>query len=381
MRWLVIVALVYLIGWNPFPFPSVYDNLVYFEGARSLLDSGSYSIFGEKIMSWPPGFSLLLIPFSSSIFLAKGFVLFTAFLSWWLIVLYLKKEQREWPILILVLFALSPDVFQSGTRVMSEYPYILFSFGFLLCLDDLKSRRTLFWTLLTAFLLLFSIQIRLVGVALMAPVLLQLYERRKEGNLPEMVVALFGFFSFLCWEIYKQILLLMDVDTGKVYHTIGTFQDLDFITLWRALADSLFSVRFYDSFYPHLLYLILPVLLIVGALKQKKIRASDSYVIAMLFILFLFPYKGGRYFVPILPFLFSYLLSLHRFIPKLAPALVLLYLAYDGVLLFYGNGTTYNAMISRTPEEFYRGYWKEIYLGNVRNEEVKNYTQYFEEER
>src|SRR5262245_17137082 len=63
--WLVLLPLaIYAIALNPHFLPATFDNILYYFGAVSLANEGSFQFREKYISDWQPGFSALLaLPF------------------------------------------------------------------------------------------------------------------------------------------------------------------------------------------------------------------------------------------------------------------------------------------------------------------------------
>lgn len=376
---LFLPIIPYLLALNPYLTPSTYDNIVYFEGARSIVESFTYSIDGIHIIGWPFGLSgLLAIPFSlgfDQVMIAKGLILCTALFSWQLIYQLLKEEKRPFPLLSTILFALSPFALQSGSRILSEYPFTLLSMLFLLLLSRIGNKNSIKWTVGAAITLFGVILLRPIGIALMIPIFVAIWQKR-QWTLHYLSVLCIGLTAFFVWKGYTIWVEQTVVPLGKNYIQLDSFLHFEPHLVLRELGNYLLELHLIFSqgnTWGYLFSILVLCVAIIGYFQTPKCaqrRGTDAYILCTLCILSIAHWKLSRYLLPIAPFLFSYILGgIGRFmsdrsVTKLAAIWSVGYLCFNGALLTIGNGHTYgglSVLASPTPEHFYKGYWGDLY--------------------
>lgn len=339
----------YLAALNPFFLPGVYDNLVYFFGAASLVEQGSIQFRGLPIVDWPPMVSVLLaIPFLfglESVVAAKGIIILCAAVGLLLALRLFRLERRPAPVLTLVLFAMLPTSFLMGTRIMSEWPYFMASLLFLLALHFLRDpgracfqgRKWNFWGLAvgTGFLLGIASLTKFTGVLLGLAIIAQAVWKLRQhpgtflgkgsnwrAILPEGIVATIGATCFLAWMARIQWQTITGVAPRSEYYHYGFvpehFGGFDFSGLLQGITDLFFHT---EAFLGRLGLVGWPTTILCGAfgmlvlyglwirLRSKESSPADWYVIGNL-LLFggLSTNQQTRYLMPIAPFLIGYFL-------------------------------------------------------------------------
>ncbi|MBI2951963.1 hypothetical protein HYY27_07710, partial [bacterium] len=180
--------LLYGVALNPYFLPSQYDDILYYYGAKSLAENGSYQFNGLYITDWPPALPALLATLFllglESVWVAKSLILLFAGLGLLLTYRLFEREGRPHPLIVGLLFALLPSSFTMGTRIMAEWPYIAISLLFFILLDLLNGRRrSIPFAVLTGAVLGLASLTRWAGVFLGAAVLSQAFARirRRRG--------------------------------------------------------------------------------------------------------------------------------------------------------------------------------------------------------
>lgn len=406
---LTLPLLLYAAAVNPYLRPGVYDNVIYYYGALSLAQNGSFAYNGAYISDWGPVLSLLLATpmlFGlTGVWISKVMILLTVFLGCVAVYRCLRKEGRSYPLVTTVLFALSPVAYSSGTMVMKEWLYLAVSFLFLTLLAH-KSRPEqqvrdglVLGVLLAVASLTWYIGVFL-GTAVITKALINIRGRKEGGLLSgvkrEVIAAAFGAAIFLGWRF--KLALQVTVGTADSYYfapdsllalLLNGFKDFSLAGQAGQVTDTVFMASkiagrigvggvLIDIF-------SLGVCLLIGwgavsGVRARGVRPSDGYVVGIIALSFLYYAKAPRYILPVAPFLISYIItgaiSLKEMMPQLkvpraAGAVVVagwlaFYVALDGYLLLRGNpGGTHNGLcwvLSRTPEDFYNGYWRDLYL-------------------
>lgn len=388
---LALPLLFYLLALNPYLAPDTYDNVVYFEGAQSLAHQGTYQSGGEWITDWPPMMSsLLALPMLlgfDSVWAAKVVVLVTVALGIFFAYRLLEQEERPLPLLSCFLCLITPVGFLWGGRVMTEWPYLCLSFLFLIGLGKLRRHYSLALVFGCGILFGASLLTRYMGVALVAALAVQAWERLRSGDSkrfwPEASVlaiggALFTGFWLIPWFWIRRFLGV----ASKYYENWDFLQWPNISALFTALRDFFF----FDSAWASnsKLWIIALALLCTAfftlwglalSFYRGRHRPTDAYVSVVLLLFVFHDTHWTRYVLVVGPLLFSYLFLGTQMLwshPKwrvftrgLLLAYVLGLLSMDVYLLARGNGRTYNGLsylASPTADAYYAGNWRDLYV-------------------
>lgn len=401
---LSLPLLLYGAAVNPYFPPGTYDDIVFYYGARSLVESGSFQFAGKYIVDWAPGLSVLLaIPMwlgFGSVWAAKLCILLCVGTGLFLTFRYLQGEDRPRPLLTCALFALLPTGFMMGTRLVTEWPFIALSFLFLGLLQALGGqRRGLPLAVLAGLVLGAASLTRWIGVLLGAAVLSQALSRMRAERargfrsiLPEFIAAAVGAAAFCLWKLK----LAWQIDSGTAapstyypgYWYLEIFTGSDFASLPSRVGDLFFQLsslsRYLgtDGSAMRLAVWVVPGLLTVwGAVclfRRRGLRPGDWYALATLVLFALLKHNPQvRYLLPIAPFLLSYFLAgldgafgaLGNLRGRAGLAVLVTWamalVALDGYLLFRGNVTGSHAglcmLASPDADSFYKGQWRDLY--------------------
>lgn len=348
---------------NPFFLPGVYDNLVYFYGAVSLVEQGSIQFRGLPIVDWPPVVSVVLaIPILfglESVVAAKVIIILCAAAGLLLARQLFQGEKRPFPVLTLVVFVLLPTSFLMGTRIMSEWPYFLASILFLYALHRMRAAdqgspgdsKWRFWglTLGTGLLLGIASLTKftgvLLGLAIIAQVVwklrlhpdgLTIGRRIWRTILPEGLVAVIGASCFLAWKAKIQWETMTGVAPASEYYRYGLvpghFGGFDLGGLLLGITDLFFHTeavlgRLGAVGWPSVLLAGSFGLFVLGGLwirlRSPESSPADWYVLGNL-LLFggLVTNQQTRYLMPIAPFLIGYFFISCQHLPALYRALI-----------------------------------------------------------
>lgn len=406
---------LYFAALNPYFIPDVYDNVTYFFSARSIADHGEFSFQGEPVRRWPPVFPCLLAILQwvglRSLIFSKLLVIASVGISLALMHKLWVAEQRPRPILVCTLTACLPWSLLTGSTLLSEWPCMALSFGFLLVVRRLNGGGHP-WrdALLAGVLLGLSGLTRwvavLLGVTLVAQIVQKLIARRGLKSIgPELLAGTLGAALIGAWLVLhvQAANRIPGFDAGMgqdVIDVVGPVEGqrvawyYEMPTAVRA-SDRLTNLLFFQS--KPLSYLdldghtigllaMLPVLLmllgVAARVRHRRIVPSDFYALATLGLFSYFALHQMRYFVPIAPFLIHYLgagvnalgeLLASRRVEQYAVKTVKVGLgawyvwlvALSCVLLVTGNARTFSGLsplASPSPEAFYRGHWRDLYL-------------------
>ena len=412
LAWIYVAILgFHLLALNPYLFPQIYDNVVYYLGAQSIAEMSSFSFNGVPVVDWPPGFSLALaLPFwlfGASVMAAKLFVFASLAVGLLLLWRLLAIEDRRHALLILGMFALLPATCKSSMQVMSELPYFAISVWVLLLIHRMRENRSL--VLASAVGLLFGAAslTRWVGIALGAAILFQflahLWARGLvagfRSSTPEIVAGALGFVIFVAWQVHIRLLVASGEASFQFYEGTGAFHNFRPDAILLGITDLFFSserlLRFagLDSDSPLFFLMPIPAAITLLGLAIRSTRleqvGSSAYTWAVLLIFLLVREKHTRYLLPIAPFLLSaFFIGLGALVQKMglresrplrrvAAALVAgwlgLSLLINVYLLVYGNQNNHagvNILASPDAGSFYLGEWRDLYLACERIREI-----------
>ena len=368
----------------------MYDDVLYFEAARSLLATGRFSYAGEPIVDWPPGFPGLLAGLFAlvgpSVAAGKVLVLASVLVASVCLGMLFRREERRFPLGITLAWCVLPTSFLAAARLMSEWPFAALSLCFLYSLDRMRATRAVGWIFASALLFAAAILVRYAGVILGVAVLAQLTltlrgERTRRAIASDLFVGLVGAVAFVGWELHAR-----SIGTAR-YHRSGFLSHANPQDLLTGIADLIFEARklgplgdFGSIAVPALglSVLCLATVGLVARVRAKKIFPSDCYAVAGIGLFLVLEWKFARYLIPLAPWIFSWVIdgwaaiqkAAHSIRPldRLVPAAVALWflamLLGDGLLIARGNLRDHGGLsllASPTPETFYRGYWLELY--------------------
>jgi hypothetical protein len=390
---------IYLLAINPWFIPTQHDDVLYYFGARSILESGTFSLGGTPITDWPPLFPLLLAGLMSvlgtSIWVAKFMVFASVAVGIRLIYSVAKAYAFPWPRAIAAITALLPISLINGSTVLSEWPYIVLSMLFLYALHRLAEKRTIRWALAAGGLLAMASLTRFVGVLLGAAILLQAWKFMREKGpravLPELLASLIGGSIWVAWKIRSSLLIENGLAPSGVYdrpdYYLHRFGQISLFDLLSKIESVLFSFGKVFESVLHVSWLAIPLAIAIGAailwgliirVKKRGFSGVEAYVGITLLLLFGDESKPERYFATLAPFLIGYLFIAAQSIvaaqskPQSSHLLqiglvgwICVLLALDGYLLFVGNNDKtrggFSMLVNRDIESYYRGEPLDLY--------------------
>jgi len=371
------VALLYLLTLNANWRPS-WDSAIYVSLGKSLIAGRGYEYMGVPHAKYPPGFPLLLAPaigvFGCNYFVLRLMIVMMGISSIGIVYLICRRLSdrasggtcrrpsdsncvspetgRHDPTLLaettafsgMLLSAVSYPIVSHVTMILSDIPYMLFSFLALILIDKYNRTETClngtgWWTI--AFLVA-SVFTRLAGLSLVAAAMAYLLwqgivgfaevppARRmlKAGKKAVLIGVVFAAFASV-WiargrmvkdlappELrggtdYEREMILVDpnaphgqeADWGglqlRVRRNLGCYQELIAGVVSGGTVTSDTGVK------------ITSIILLLGFLGRAIPRPSliEIYVPFYMCLHFLWPFREERFLVPVIPFLFLYVLS------------------------------------------------------------------------
>lgn len=393
---------------NPYFLPGQYDDIVYYYGARSLAEHGTYQFEGKYIVDWPPVFSLVLagpmLLGVGSVAATKAIVLVFVGAGLFLVRRLLEREGRADPLAVTVIFGLLPTAFLMGSRIMTEWPFITGSFLFLILLDRLNTApRRLRAAALAGVVLGVAALTRYAGVLLGAAVVAQACIRlRSRGDrpalgaiLPEAVVALIGGGMWTLWKAKLAWQMRQGTADPGNWGNFGfasaksinplEYSPLDVVAVLGGLLfkrSSVAAVLGPGSPVPLLIdaFVLAVLAATVAYVVRRRLRPTDWYVLTTLVLFSISIFKYDRHWLPIAPFLIAYALDglkalagwvgsaggVQRTLGVTVALWTCLLAGMDGYALLYGDGNQRHGglcpWVSRSPEAFYKGDWLDLYL-------------------
>lgn len=316
------------------------DSAIYLMLGRSLAAGTGYVDYYSpqpRINTlYPCGYPVLLSIaiwiFGYNIFLLRVLMVVMSGLCLVVLIGILKRYLEGKELLFaFLLFALSPLFIYFTNMFATEVPYMLFSWLAILILNK-EHKLTWAMVLAAALAMIIGFYIRTVGIILYISLIIYLLMRKENKYiLPVLLLGL----SVLPWVIH-----VATSDCG--YQTIFMFKDpynlsLGTITasdmfirilsnikyyIGKVVADLVFfpcfkEITFGSAIFPIKIFLSLTFsLLFITAffnyVRQKGVGIAEIYVVIYSAVLIFWTYHDERFFIPIYPFLISYLLIFLR---------------------------------------------------------------------
>lgn len=393
---ILIPAILFALVLNPYMTPDLYDNLIYYIGAQNIPEYSIDLSKGLYLIGWPPVFAFLLaIPHQLghlSPIVGKGIVMGLALFSISLFYRLFRLEKRFFPIISCFLVAISPTGVIIASKMLTEWPFTFFAVAFLLLLHHLNVSKHKWITAFAAtFCLILAIMTRYIGVALLLPVAMSAIKNLKEKRSIfalkyEFFIGVIASGAYLCWKYYvaSEISAICSTDEVPcITFLVGLerFQYFSLTQLLYQICDLFFHIHLIiptsEDLSTKIFLYSIGGLITIGFLSRPK-KISDAFVVGILVILSCYFYKITRYLLPVAPFLLSdlllgcsiclNLLNGNRQILKIGTTLwAIIFILLNSAYLLVGNMESYNGasfLVSSTPEKYYEGEWKDLYLAN-----------------
>lgn len=285
---------------------------------------------------YPPGYPFLLSIairiFGDNILLLRALMVAMSGLCLVVLIGILRRylEGKEL-LFVFLLFGLSPLFIYFTDMFATEVPYMLFSWLAILMLNN---ERKLTWAIVlaSALSMIIGFYTRTIGIILYISLIIYLLMRRENKYiLPVLLLGL----SVLPWVIrvatsdcgYHTVFMLKD----PYNFSLGTITSSDMLVrilsnikyyIGKVVADLVFfpsfkEITFGSAIFPIKIFLSLALsLLLITAffnyVRQKGIGIAEIYVFIYSAALMFWTYHDERFFIPIYPFLISYLLIFLR---------------------------------------------------------------------
>jgi hypothetical protein len=327
----VVLALAQL---GPYLTPKFGDNAEFLLLGQSLASGRGYAWVNDPAAGphakYPPGYPLLIatqLVTTGTVHALPAAVPYVKLLSVALFVgsllllydLLLRRAGAGIAAAVTLLTAVNPFMLKYATEVLSEVPYLFASLLALVLFErsarDAEGRRPAWHALAVGAVLGVPYYVRTTGALLVAAALVYLWllRRRREALLVGLGAALL----ILPWELRNRLLVGWTVyggqffgkDAANLNYEPATVADL----LRRAgenvvtyLTDA-FDTRF-SRFLP---FLSVPLFLLAAGGYVRAVRrltVLEVYVVLYGLLCLFWPFAGGRFIVPIVPFLLYYVM-------------------------------------------------------------------------
>jgi hypothetical protein len=322
---LIFLALLYLISMNWVDIGWFNDDAVYIVCSKALVTGQGYRHIEDPAAPpgrYPFGFPLLLAPFVaflySKVYYLKFLALFFSLASVYMVYRYFKLHTASslFAASIAFSFGLNPTVLELSSSVMSDLPYLFFSFLALhLLKSDEQSTDGRYGRMIVASLVLsFCNWVRSPGLTLVAAAVLVLLARK----------------SYVKMLIVAAIFSLSTIPLTLLSSSLSYYSEKHFNSAWAlSLAQEVFAnLKFYlyNSFYllqgHHFLTSInaiwkAPFIIMVFGLwfygfiivlKERKSAFLSAYFLLYMAAILLYPSANRRFIIPLLPLLYYFLL-------------------------------------------------------------------------
>uniref|UniRef100_A0A7C4U7X2 Glycosyltransferase RgtA/B/C/D-like domain-containing protein n=1 Tax=candidate division WOR-3 bacterium TaxID=2052148 RepID=A0A7C4U7X2_UNCW3 len=314
------------------------DNAIYLSLGKSIISLKGYrDIYkpDEPLHTqYPPGYPLLLstlllftkpqnpVPFK---FLNTLFGALSLFLFYFLF----KKKLKEYLLYgLLMLIAINPVYIEYSHKILSEIPYIFFSFLAIYLFEKFLKKESLLLLIFLSILSTFPYYIRTAGITMIFAIFIALLINRKFKS--SILYTIILFFLILPWILrgrmigntggYKEQILsknIYDLNAGRI-----TF--FDFITrILQNLKIYLFEItpRFFLPFLQDLRFnflfvligLLISIIVLIGLFKEfsRKNSLIIFYFILFFSLCLIWPvfWSSDRFLLPLLPLIFYFFMK------------------------------------------------------------------------
>ena len=313
-----------------------YDDAHYIILAESLSSGQGYELTNfptpQIERAFPPGWPILLTPVATffpgdySAFKIFTLILWIASLPL-IYILFSKRIQSPYLEILIGLVAVNPLLVGTSVTVMSESAYLFFSLITLILFDSWNEKPNYALVILIAFAALFTQLIRTVGIAIfIALIIYYLYSRRfREAGITFGVFAIGALIQ--SWLNLRNGGSLVSagyesqVFSGSIIEKVGQMWTNLLGYFNETVAGALIPIfgekvtSLVGPLIPMIINAAILLLIIFGlSLSRKKIQLFDLYVLVYIagILAFWNPKVGSvkaRFLIPILPFLYFYLIQ------------------------------------------------------------------------
>ncbi|HCD39018.1 MAG TPA: hypothetical protein DEQ77_09955 [Candidatus Omnitrophica bacterium] len=324
------VAVLCIGGLNGY-LPLQEDSCIYLSLAQSLSKGLGYTYTAGPVNApanyYPPGYPAMISPLVSFFprqYLASKILTVVLTLMLIGIILYSLEEMfKDTSTIFAVLLAFNSLIIFYSRQILTEIPYLLFSFCGIYCFTRYgqATRIVSRFLFLAAFFMAIAFYVRAIGIVLVIAALLYCVFRRKITQ--GITLAFLFFISVFPW-IYHGTRASKNAYIAEFEHATGGLWDLLqrltynlAATVGKELPDLFFypfltalDSRSFVFIFKFSLGSAIAVVLIVGFIKkirQKGVWFFDVYSVVYFCVYLTWTHHGARYLVPLLPFLLYYL--------------------------------------------------------------------------
>lgn len=327
-------AILALLRFGSLQIGTSYDDAKYIILAESLASGQGYQLINfprpQVERNFPPGWPLVLAPFTL-VFPKNYDALKVVSLVLWLTSIFLvyklfsKRLASPYLEILAALVALNPLLVGTSVTLMSESAYLFFSLLALFAFDKADDRK-LGWMILAAVLAFYTQQVRTIGIALTASLALYLLLSRRWRDLGTVAVILVVGFALQSWLNLRnggtvissgyEAQVLSGTIMEKANHVWSNASGY-FDRVFAGSLIPIFGTRLGGSF--GWLFtasnISILFLLVLGMFHTKpKLEWMHIYFVIYTagILAFWNPQVGSvktRFLIPILPFLYFYLLN------------------------------------------------------------------------
>lgn len=310
-----------LVCINRFYVGFINDDVIYILQAKKIVEGrGIQEIFFCK---YPPGYPLILAPliyiFPDTFFplqvLSIFFFLGTLILSY---IFFKEKMPAKYLFLLLLFMVLNNTAIQFSGTVMSDIPFLFFSLvALIVSKKELNVRNLLIIAVLSAI----CFYIRTAGGVLFISFLLLFLIRKIKISkilIFSMIffILLSPYFFFKNFSAYKEEAKAnyaateyknLAIKNLKFYLTAVPFSLYGDYSLNSKFLKSKSPLSFFNLITScAIVFLIICAILL--KISQKEISVIEIYILAYSFVFILWPYRDIRFSIPVIPFLYYYLI-------------------------------------------------------------------------
>ncbi len=358
------VAVLFLLTLNPNWNPT-WDSATYITLGKSLITGHGYKYMGYSHIKYPPVFPLLLSPiigvFGYNYLLMRLMIVIMGICSIGMVYLLFRRHKtpstKIMAVSVMLLSAVSYPLLFEATRILSDIPYMFFSFLALIFIDKYSSaqfnltaggpsKNRLYLNkiaYLTIFFILLSYFTRLVGLTLVAAAIPYLFLRAKQESKSMLSsnpwlntakkAAFIGviFLAFASvWVIRNQVLknrLPKELIEGMSYEQelvlVEPSSPYPQLVSWKNMMSRVKNnLNYYESLMTNIIsgqsissktgIYITSLILLCGFLFSAISNPTiiEFYTFFYVWIYLFWPsLQGERFLVPIIPFIFYYFLA------------------------------------------------------------------------
>jgi len=341
---MALISLVYLLlvngHWKP-----TWDSAIYITVSRALATGHGYTYMGYAHTKYPFMFPLLLAPitgiFGYNFLLMRLLIVLTGLGAIWLTFILIRGIAGTWIALaVMALTAASYPLMFEATRVLSDLPYMFFSMLALILIRRYGEKRDALNKsgVITSILILTSYFTRGVGVSLAAAAFLYLLLEGESGEGFRLKLRKAAFIGVtflipaLLWTIRNRTISPEKRLPSILRESLGYGRELILVNpsdpysrtigFWDLIVRLRRNIVYYEGLISNIVsgrvgggaalaHVISAVVLIglIYCLIRRRTIVEYYFPLYMLVYLAWPSWQGERFLVPVIPFIFYYLLK------------------------------------------------------------------------